>query len=142
MADIFRTFIEALTNPTDPNFWTAWPIAIGFITSLVIGAFSILKLLSNSRVARIERILTFALVEDYENWVRVSSKSQLVDIETLRQWLSEGKVALLGHDYSVFKNFIKHLRKNGRNMQTPDESWFLARSEEFKSSPKLERAEW
>lgn len=142
MIDIFRVIINELSDPKAPNFWTAWQIAIGMSTSLAIGAFSLLKWLGNSRVAKIERILTFALVEDYENWVKISSESQRVDIDTLRQWLSGGKVALLGYDYSVFKNFMKRLRKNGRQLTIPDEPWFLARSEEFKSSLKLERTEW
>lgn len=142
MTAIFQVFINTLKNPEGPNFWTALPIAITVITSLGVGLFSVIKLINNSRVTKIEKILTFALVEDYQNWVRVFSKTQKFDVENLHEWLSSGKIAFLGYDYSVFKNFMNRLRQNGIYISTPDESWFIARSEEYKSLLKLSRAEW
>lgn len=145
MTDILSVF-DVLADPKATNFWIAWQTVSQIFIALATGLFTILftffKWLDNSRIAKIERVLIFALVEDYENWVKVYSNSQRVDIDTLSEWLSKGKVALLGHDYSVFKNFMKRLQKNGREIAIPNEAWFLARSEEFKSSIKPERVDW
>ncbi|MCL2020531.1 MAG: hypothetical protein FWG81_00105 [Betaproteobacteria bacterium] len=135
MPDFLTSIIDELANPKSANFWAVWLFAIG-------GIFSFIKWLGNSRAAKIERILTFALVDDYETWVKARSKSQQFDIDTLGEWLSSGKIALLGHDYSVFKNFMKRMQKNGRAISIPDEDWFLASSEQYKSAPKWSRVEW
>lgn len=142
MQEFIEIVINELTNPKADDFWVAWGVIVGVITSLLIGVFSLFKWFSKSRVARIERVLTFALVEDYESWVNVQSRPHVFDVDSLSEWLCEGKVALLGYDYSVFKNFMKRMKKNGREIKVPDEDWFLAVSEKYRSSPRWSSKEW
>jgi hypothetical protein len=138
MSEFLNEIIEQLKTPKHANFWPAWT----FVAVVIGGIFAAIKWFGKSRVARIERVLTSALVEDYENWVAQLSESKCIDIGTLDEWLSEGRVALLGHDYSVFKNFMNRLNKNDKKINIPDEIWFLAISEKFKSSPKWGRVGW
>ncbi|GHT95650.1 hypothetical protein FACS1894116_11490 [Betaproteobacteria bacterium] len=142
MMEFLSKAVYPLTNPGARDFWAAWQVVGWLLVAIAGGALSLAKWIGNGRKAKIERVLTFALVQDYLDWVKVHSKSQVVGLHTLKEWLSKGNVALLGYDYSVFRNFVKRLRACGGDVTLPDEMWFHAVGDTFRSTPKWSRCEW
>ena len=135
---------KILTNPNDPNFWSA----LGIIVTVLIAfggflGFLITKFINNS-ISRTTKILIQSVVEIYLDWVKVRSKSQEVSNESIRIWISEnGGSVLTGRSYLVFKKFIKELKNHGyKGITLPDENSYKVWVSRYDGIPKWERIEW
>ncbi len=136
--------ISTLTNPEDPNFWTALGVVVAALVAM--GGFLgwILTNILNNRVSKTSKILIQAMIEIFLDWVKVKSKSQTVDDENIRIWISEkGGAILTGRSYMVFKRFLRELKKSGyKDLLIPDENSYKSWVTKSDSRMTYERIEW
>jgi len=136
--------LETLTNPENPNFWTA----IGVLVAILVatgGLFGwIFTNLLNNRVSKTSKILIQAMTEIFLEWVKVYSKSEAVEDENIRIWISEkGGAILTGRSYMIFKKFLKELKNLGyRDLATPDENTYKLWVTKSDSRLTYKRIEW
>ncbi len=140
ITELFKIF----SNPNDPNFWNALTTIIPILIAL--GSFLgwlVTKILNNS-VTKTSRILIRISVELYLDWVKVRSKSQIVNDESIRIWISENGGSIhTGRTYIVFKKFIKELKKQGNlKIILPNEEQYDLWVKKYEAIPKWSRAEW
>ncbi|MBN7817651.1 hypothetical protein [Algoriphagus pacificus] len=136
--------ISTLTNPEDPNFWTALGVVVTALVALGGLLGWVLTNILNNRVSKTSKILIQAMIEIFLDWVKVKSKSQTVDDENIRIWISEtGGAILTGRSYMVFKRFLKELKKSAyKDLLTPDENTYKSWVSKSDSKPTWERIDW
>src|SRR5690606_8359757 len=112
--DVLEKIIQILTDPNNPNFWSA----LTLIATILIAFGGILgwivtKVFNNS-ISKTTRILIDSIAEVFLDWVKVESKSEKVDNDNVKIWISEkGGGVLTGRSYLVYKKLMKRLRKQG-----------------------------
>ncbi|MDR7130342.1 hypothetical protein J2X69_002692 [Algoriphagus sp. 4150] len=136
--------LETLTKPENPNFWTAVGVVVTALVAIGGGLFGwIFMNLLNNRVSKTSKILIQAMTEIFLEWVKVYNKSEAVEDENIRIWISEkGGAILTSRSYMVFKRFLKELKKLGyRELTTPDENTYKVWITKSDSRTTYERIE-
>lgn len=135
---------QILTDPNNPNFWSALTliatilIAFGGLLGWVITR------ISNNSISKTTRILIDSIAEIFLDWVKVESKSEAVDNENMKIWISEnGGGILTGRSYLVYKKLIKRLIKQGySDLKIMEKEVYDNWVTKYDSSPKWARKEW
>ncbi len=135
---------DIFSNPNDPNFWSAISLMVTIL--IATGGFLgwTVSKVSNNSISKTTRILVQSTVELYLDWVKVRSKEQVVNNETIRIWISEsGGSIITARSYLVFKKFIKELKKQGYNdILLPEENTYNIWVTKYDGGTKWSRIEW
>lgn len=135
---------EILTNPNDPNFWSALTL-FGTIFIAFGGVLGwILTHIFNNSISKTTKILIDSIAGIFLNWVKIESKSENVDNKNMEIWISEkGGGVLTGRSYLVYKKLLKRLRKQGHSdLKTMDKELYNNWVANYDSCPKWSRIEW
>lgn len=136
--------IKILTNPNDPNFWSALTIIVTLLVAFSGFLGFIFNKIINNSISKTTKILIQSLVEVYLDWIKIRSESKEVNNESIRIWVSEkGGSILTARSYLVFKKFIKELKENGyKEITLPDENSYKVWVKHYDGIPKWKRIEW
>jgi hypothetical protein len=132
--------IKNITDPDNPNFWSALSV-VGAVGSFI--GLAISKVINNT-ISKTTKITVNVAVELFLDWVKVCSKSEIVNDENVRIWISENGGSLsTGRSYLVFKKFIKELNRQGyKNIRLQEEHSYNLWVNKYEAIPKWSRAEW